>query len=275
MRILPEIVELVELADGVTIQASLAGTDIHEHLAGLILLSDAIHGINPKVPQVLQLPYLPYSRGDRRFVDGDCHGLATFGAMLSAGEFKEVRTLDVHHFAHANMFIDNLVNVMPRVEILRAIVDFEDYTGTKPVILFPDAGAARRYKNCIPADLTVLYADKKRDAATGKLTGFTVPIIPGSAALIIDDLCDGGGTFLGIASAVRHAPKLGLYVTHGVFSQGIQKLASRFGGPFERIYATDSVHSPSNLPGVKIWSALQALNDTDNPVSENAFSKAV
>jgi phosphoribosylpyrophosphate synthetase len=40
-------------------------------------LIDAIRGIKD-VPIKLILPYLPYGRADRRFVEGDCDGLAVF-----------------------------------------------------------------------------------------------------------------------------------------------------------------------------------------------------
>jgi len=285
IRIKPQYIELVELAKEIVIQVRLQilGTEhssaytMHANLAGLVLLSDALHGINPTAKQILQLPYLPYSRADRRFVDGDCHGLATFGKMLEAGEFREVVTLDVHNYNKAHMFIRNLVNVVPRVEILQAIVDFEDICKEKPAILFPDAGAAKRYKKlgCIPADMKVYYCEKHRDV-NGKFIGFKIPdigLLPllHSSFLIIDDLCDGGGTFNDIARLLEEEYGtetrllLGLYITTGIFSKGLFELARHF----RKIYFTDSIRIDqrvfdSGTGLLKTMSAFAALECPDN-----------
>lgn len=45
--------------------------------------------------------------------------------------------------------------------------------------------------------------------------------------MIIDDICDGGATFLAIAGQVKPA-HLTLIVTHGIFSKGLDALAEKF-----------------------------------------------
>lgn len=57
--------------------------------------------------------------------------------------------------------------------------------------------------------------------------------------IIMDDLCDGGATFIAEAKYLRnHFPskKLHLYVTHGLFSKGIEELCCYF----DKIYTTNS-----------------------------------
>ena len=202
VRINPEHIESIEESSIITIRAMLAAAKepfLHENLMKLLLLSDALHGINQKAEQRLELPYLPYSRGDRRFVDGDCHGLATFGCVLRAGEFREVVTLDVHSPSKAGMFIDNLINVYPVNAIKNSLEHFQDRIGTKGVtVLFPDAGASRRYKKIMPEGIQCLHASKKRNPVYGVFEGFEVPakeLYEHNAVLIVDDLCDAGGTF--------------------------------------------------------------------------------
>jgi ribose-phosphate pyrophosphokinase len=58
---------------------------------------------------------------------------------------------------------------------------------------------------------------------------------------MVDDICDGGGTFLGLAEELKskNAGKLFLAVSHGIFSKGISKLSSMF----ENIFTTDSIKS--------------------------------
>ena len=66
---------------------------------------------------------------------------------------------------------------------------------------------------------------------------------PAFPAIIIDDICDGGGTFVGIADKVGRAP-LGMYITHGIFSQGFDALRERF----EHIYTTNSLKKSESAP---------------------------
>ena len=61
----------------------------------------------------------------------------------------------------------------------------------------------------------------------------------GRDCLIMDDICDGGGTFVLLAEyLLRHgAASVGLAVTHGIFTKGIDIL---FDAGISRIYTTDS-----------------------------------
>lgn len=61
----------------------------------------------------------------------------------------------------------------------------------------------------------------------------------GDDILIVDDICDGGATFLKIAKELPNT-NLYLYVTHGIFSKGLGDL-SRY---FIKIFSTDSFPSP-------------------------------
>jgi ribose-phosphate pyrophosphokinase len=57
--------------------------------------------------------------------------------------------------------------------------------------------------------------------------------------VIIDDICDGGRTFVELAKAIkdgRPTAKIYLVVTHGIFSAGYDQL----GEYFEKIYTTNS-----------------------------------
>lgn len=88
-------------------------------------------------------------------------------------------------------------------------------------------------------------AEKVRDFDTGKLSGFTVPDMgEAERILIADDICDGGGTFVGLLDKIRETSSapVDLYVTHGIFSKGLQILEG-----FDRIYTTDSFYA-QDLP---------------------------
>lgn len=268
VRLCPGYINRVAKAHLVTIRARLTDhgeRGLHRNLIDLLLLANAIHGVNPGVAVDVRLPYLPYSRGDRRFVDGDCLGLAVMGTLLQSGHFREIRTCDVHHRDRALAHIPGLRNVVPTPLIRRAIQDFAVVTQSSHVtVILPDTGAAERYlaeqRVVDMQHVNFVTVTKKRHAATGKLEGFDVPTQSiGTVALIVDDLCDGGGTFIGIADTVQRAcrdhRRLGLYVSHGIFSQGLAALSARF----EKIYTTNSVYPLVGNEQLQVWDAFTAL----------------
>ncbi len=232
-----ETVERITRADEITVLARIYSAD---QIIELRLLLDAIQGIyDPARTVNLVLPYLPYARADRRFQEGDCLGIRTFAELLG-GVPSKIITLDAHS-DKASQWFRRLVDIPAMPYIEEAIRYFG--SGCKELnILFPDEGAKKRYKIAAQVEninITVYNASKVRDPLTGKLSRFEVPLIdPQKPVLIVDDICDGGGTFLGIAKELEiwHVGKRGLYVTHGIFSKGFEDLSCYF----DNIYTTDS-----------------------------------
>lgn len=109
-------------------------------------------------------------------------------------------------------------------------------------VVIPDKGAAETILPYICKHIpyvNFILCEKTRDSVTGKLSN---PIIHGDVTgkrlLIVDDICDGGGTFIQLADELKSkgASTLGLAVVHGIFSKGYKELNKRF----ETIYTTNS-----------------------------------
>ena len=235
----------------------------------LALLRDAIAGIdNLGLSRNVDLviPYLPYARADRRFTHGDCHGLMVLGRTLFAMSFSRILTLDVHS-GEARKCVSGLENVSPEPLIEHAINDFAKRENAHKLnLLFPDEGAAKRYKlhpiygcNTYAIETLSVFCWKKRDPVTGEMLGFEVPDpceFDKAPILIIDDICDGGATFIGIAASLARkgiTPQMGLYVTHGIFSKGTAPLYDHF----KTIYTTDSF--THDVVGVKRMPCLPLM----------------
>ena len=62
--------------------------------------------------------------------------------------------------------------------------------------------------------------------------------VAGRALLVIDDLCDGGGTFVGLAPKLRelNPNTMSLLVTHAIQKQGVEKVAA----VYDKVYITDT-----------------------------------
>jgi ribose-phosphate pyrophosphokinase len=241
VRLLPETIEQLKSAGEVDILFRIKSSD---DVMKLMLLEDAIDSCTPHIGSLSKgviLPYLPYSRADRRFVEGDCLGKSVFLQVIGSG-WKNIITLDCHSdknsYGIQDISVDNLVR-----DLLATI---ETETGEEINILFPDEGAKNRYSK-IGEGYSVHFCQKKRDPVTGKFLGFEVPEFDKTkTTIIVDDICDGGGTFLGIAQLLS-APKLRLYVTHGIFSKGFDELSKYF----EKIYTTNSFSEHYDNPIVE------------------------
>lgn len=115
----------------------------------------------------------------------------------------------------------------------------------KYTLCYPDAGAAERYKHVyIPecyGDETIIL-DKKRDIITGNILNLDFINKPSTVKdriLIVDDLCDGGGTFLMAHKLLKEAypnTPIDICVTHIVNPIGFNNLCNTF----NKVYYTNS-----------------------------------
>lgn len=116
-------------------------------------------------------------------------------------------------------------------------------------VCFPDLGSCKRYGKEFPIGLPII-CKKKREVYTGKLLSFEIESIgsylEGMSISVVDDLCDGGGTFCGIAELLRplNPCRLNLYVTHAVQREGIEKVAKYY----DKVFITNSYADWDNLP---------------------------
>ena len=189
-----------------------------DDLMALMIWADAVrrdHG-----GPALIIPYLPGARQDRRR-DGEALSAKRYAELLNFIGFERVVCFDPHSNVMPS-HINNLI-IVPCTDVaVHALTLAEGWN--KPVgVIAPDAGANKRAWAVAQALKVPMYqAQKHRDMATGKLSGFACEPLPADGKLIvIDDICDGGGSFKGLATAIK-VPKerLGLYVSHGIFSKG-------------------------------------------------------
>jgi ribose-phosphate pyrophosphokinase len=178
------------------------------------------------IKQELVIPYLMGARGDRAMIPGDSVDLEVVASIINACGFNKVIVFDVHNEVAAKAFIPNLINVDASVLV-------REYQTKDSVLIVPDAGAAKKAEKYIawnPNLVDVVYCLKTRDLANrGKLT---LKVLEPERCqdrncVVIDDLCDAGGTFLGIASQIDPA-SLTLIVSHGLFSKGVKALLEKY-----------------------------------------------
>jgi ribose-phosphate pyrophosphokinase len=185
---------------------------------------------------VLIMPYVPGARADR----GIPFGLGTYAQYINNLLVDQIIIFDPHSQKTPEILkgYENLTVLYPEdlfaERHMAAVIN--GYTG----IIAPDKGAVFRAEGVAKAaGLPVYTATKERDEATGKLSNFKIEGLPKDGNyLIVDDICDGGGTFLGLADAAGlDYGQLDLYVSHGVFSKDALK---NLKFKYEYIFTTNS-----------------------------------
>lgn len=180
----------------------------------------------------LILPHVPGGRQDRINPTGDIlFTLKSVAQMINDREFEQVVVFDPHS-AVTPALLDRCDVVTP-AEILKGF--WKGYSG----VIAPDVGAAKRAFDVAQAlGLDFHQAEKHRNVSTGKLSGFAAPTLKaGEHYLVVDDICDGGGTFLGLGKVIQDAGAFAdLYVTHGVFSNGLGNLLK----VYKKVTTTDT-----------------------------------
>ena len=202
-----------------------------DDLVLLGLWADSAHQAGHRV--IAHIPYLPAARADR----GTPFGAKVYANMINAAGLDEVVVFDPHSPV-APSLVQN-VRIVYSAEVLAEVLREAGEADSYRAVLAPDKGAVERASKAADAlGLPLFTATKTRDFDTGKLTSFEVPQLPRSGRiLVVDDICDGGGTFRGLATAAGIGrDRLGLWVSHGIFSGAAGELT----GHFAQIFTTDS-----------------------------------
>ena len=203
-------------------------------LMALMLTVDAIRAEEPTAYIHLCLPYVPYARQDRVTVAGEAVSIRVLATMINSLRCESVAIIDPHSDV-AGALID-------RVLITEAHTVFADCKNWDDEwIVAPDAGATKRCEKFAREVRAkgVIQCIKKRDPATGQLSGFhCLEDVTGKKLTIVDDICDAGGTFLGLRAELAAAAQVDLVVTHGLFTKGVAKVAC----VFNKVYTALTYH---------------------------------
>ena len=210
-------------------------------LGFLLVATDALKRMGLTKINLL-LPYFPAARQDRIMVKGEALTVKIYSDIINAANYERVFILDPH--SEVTPALLNKVKVISNHSFVqKALENTKDY-----LLISPDGGALKKvYKLAqFLGGQPVIECSKMRDVKTGQLSGFKVfaDDLAGKTCVIVDDICDGGGTFLGLAKELKakNVGKLILVVTHGIFSKGLEELTT----VFDEIYCTDSFKEIEN-----------------------------
>ena len=190
----------------------------------LLLLCDVLKRKNCTID--LEIPYIPYARQDRVCNEGEPFSIKVFADIINSIKASRVVGWDVHSDV-TSALINNFYNT-PIFNILELDLRMIHLLKNSNVVLCsPDAGAEKKVYSVAKYFQKdwIIRASKLRNTITGEIvnTELNVGYLKGEIVLIIDDICDGGRTFIELAKKLKNkgSSKIILYVTHGIFSKGI------------------------------------------------------
>jgi ribose-phosphate pyrophosphokinase len=171
----------------------------------------------------LILPYLPNARADRVFTLGQPLAVKVTCDIINSFNFKEVSITDPHSDVGPAL-LNNCV-VYHQAHLVTGWMD-NDFT-----LVAPDIGAAKKVFFLAQRlnHREFVQGLKIRDIPTGEIIKCDIQRgvpIEGKNLLIADDICDGGDSFIYLAKKLKEegAGKVGLYISHGIFSKGLGPL---------------------------------------------------
>ncbi len=212
-----------------------------DSLVRLMLAGEILHRSFRGGKADLVIPYFPYGQQDRVMRRTESFSLRAAAQFIGEFRFSSVVCCDPH-----SDVLPALVDGIRPVTQLEIIKQFpwmsNTLCGPNIVLVSPDAGAAKKTQaiadhfGCV-----VLCGVKHRNTQTGEIVSSSLPEAykaNGRDAVIVDDICVGGRTFVELAKILKRAgaARIFLYCTHGIFSKGL----GVFGGLIDWVLTTDT-----------------------------------
>lgn len=207
---------------------------------GLLCLAvDALQRLQVTLAELV-IPYFPAARQDRLMVAGEPLSVKVYADLINHFGFQKISVLDPH--SEVTPALLRHCNAVPNHRFIQKVLQS---VGNDICLIAPDGGALKKIYtlSAYLGGVEVVACSKNRDVKSGKITGFSVYAddLQHQNCLIVDDICDGGATFIGLAAELKNknAGNLYLAVTHGIFSKGFDELQAHF----TRIFTTNSIKS--------------------------------
>jgi ribose-phosphate pyrophosphokinase len=233
---------------------------VHTNFFELFALLDAICNSEPE-NVLLVFPYMPYSRSDRK----NKPRISTMSGWVAhtinrVSGVKKVLLLEPHD-SHIKHYFEPQAQEVSTIYLLAAYLEknfLQDESIRKmSKIVYPDAGAAKRYGNIAHMlGLGTAYIDKDRPDNKEKpeLKGI-VGDVKDYICFMVDDECLTAGTTTGDAENLMHhgAKKVIMMVTHPIFNKQdspadwvIEKLDK---SPISQVIFTNSIPVAHKIEG--------------------------
>ena len=231
-----QIEENVRGTDVFIVQPTCPPTD--QNLMELLIMEDTfVRASAERVTAVI--PYFGYARSDKKDRPRVPIAAKLVANLISRAGAQRVLTVDLHA-SQIQGFFD-----IP-VDHLYAAPIVVDYFKSNPIdnliVVAPDTGGAERaraYAKRLDAGLAL--CDKRRERANEAEVMNVVGDVEGKNCLIVDDMCDTGGTICKVAAALHEAGANEVYAcfTHAILSgKAVQNIESSY---LKKVIVTNTI----------------------------------
>ncbi|WP_375333485.1 ribose-phosphate diphosphokinase [Candidatus Tisiphia endosymbiont of Xenochironomus xenolabis] len=258
-----QILEDVQGCDVVIVQSTSRPTN--NHLMELLLLVDTVKRAGAsKVTAVI--PYLGYSRQDRRYDNFSPVPARLVANMLEIAGVDRIITVDLHSQQLEGFFKIAIQNLEP-ISLFAPII--KNYNNA--IIVSPDIGGFVRIGAVNKLfNMNMAVINKSRDSTDQCQMSEIIGNVSGKHCLLIDDIVDSGETLCKGAKLLMAVGALSVdaFVTHPVLS-GLSKKNIE-NSDIMNIYITDTIETtdlPSKFHIISVTpiivAALQSMQDYD------------
>jgi ribose-phosphate pyrophosphokinase len=261
-----QILENVRGGDVFIVQPTCPPTD--QNLMELLVMLDAFRRSSAERVTAV-IPYYGYARSDKKDRPRVPIGAKLVSNLIATAGADRVLTMDLHA-AQIQGFFD-----IP-VDHLFAAPVFIGYYQANPMpnltVVAPDTGGAERaraYAKRLDAELAL--CDKRREKANEAEVMNVVGDVRGRNCLIVDDMCDTGGSLSKVAAALKEAGADHIHAcfTHPVLSgKACDKL---HGSAIEQIVTTNTIPLDEKLcrqSNIKVLSIAPILSKAIKSIHE-------
>ncbi len=206
------------------------------------------------------VPYLAYTRQDKRFRKGETIGINTVAKLIESSGADHFLTFDVHEKESMGLFNMKAVNLSAMQELGKYL---KEINLTRPCVIAPDKGSLRlaeKVADVLETDCT--FFCKTRDLKTGKvLTGAKDAKVRDCDVVIVDDIISTGGTMANGVRIVKDqgAKRIVAACTHALLIGDAKNRLKKAG--VDEIVGTDTIESEVSRVSVAniIAEALRTL----------------
>jgi ribose-phosphate pyrophosphokinase len=237
-----QINENVRGADVFIVQPTCPPTDAH--LMELLVMLDALRRSSAERVTAV-IPYFGYARSDKKDRPRVAIAAKLVANLITTAGADRVLTMDLHA-AQIQGFFDIPVDHLFAAPVF--IGHYEEHPLPNLTVVAPDTGGAERARayakrltsvDGTPAQLAL--CDKRREKANVAEVMNIVGDVRGRNCLIVDDMCDTGGSLVKVAAALREAgaDRIHACFTHAVLSGKACEQLGR--SEIERVVTTNTI----------------------------------
>src|SRR6476619_1368007 len=222
----------------------------------LIMIDTFVRASAERVTAVI--PYFGYARSDKKDRPRVPISAKLVANLITTAGAQRILTIDLHA-SQIQGFFDIPVDHLYAAPIV--VEYFRNNPIENLIVVAPDTGGAERaraYAKRLHAGLAL--CDKRRERANEADVMNIVGDVSGKNCLIIDDMCDTGGTICKVAQALAKAGAEDVYAffTHAVLSGNAAENIA--GSHLKKVIVTNTIPTSEKTQGLVDSGQLEILN---------------